>query len=666
MVVLDSIFLAHGGEGDGSSFRASGISVHSGVSGSSAGAGSGQQLCPATSTLTLIAPPPVGACASGNAAAAAAAAAASAPAAPTPAPAAPAPLLLFRSLHFDWLRAALFSRLLPHAGAEAGGAWGPWGRGGAPPGCARRGAGGASLDLLAARGEAALAGHDASTAAALTGRVVALDPPHGLAALVHAGALAALGRSGELFQAAHALVEDSPKAPLAWHTVGCYYLSLGRAAVAARHFARATQLDPAWGHAWVGLGTAFGAGEETEPALAAFRTAARLLPAAHVPPLSAAALATRSGQFALARAFLDAAAARVGPGGDPHLWHEAGVLEYRVGNWEGARALLGAAAEAAGALPPHLRRVHEPTFFCYGHALRKCGRLREAEAAYRTALALSGEKPSTHAALGFTAQLRGEHGEAVACYHAALALAPEDPLAGRLLRVALGDMLEEGGGYVGGGGGEGAGEAAGEEEEEEKEEEEEEEEEGEEGGSLLNGSGGDGEHGDGVSRASQGDDGVAMEEDNGGEGSDDRGDDDGDDGGAYDDDDGSESGGGDGDSEVSGEDRHSVERGHDGGGGFFPAGFEAAAGFEEGFGDMEGGASGGEEGGGGGEQGGGASGAPGGGDDDDAAALNDSLFAFSALHSPGAVDPSAAAAAGHGGGNEGEADSGMALGDDEG
>ena len=301
-----------------------------------------------------------------------------------------------------------------------------------------------STDILAARAEVHAAQHDAAGALAASRAALDADPSHPLAALVFFSSLCTLRRADELFAAAHAAVAAAPRAAASWFGVGCYYIVLGRLSTAARHFARATQLDPCLGDAWMGLGVCFAGADEAEPALAAFRTAARLLPQAHGPPLAMAAAATRAGQFSLARAYLDAAFLRCPH--DPLVYHEAGVLDYRQGSVSQAWGHWTLAVQAIEGLAPALRRPFEPTFFNLGHACRRLGRYAEALAAYGTARALAPEKPSTLAAIGLTHQLAESHGAAATAYHAALALAPEDPFASRMLRIALQDMLESSGG----------------------------------------------------------------------------------------------------------------------------------------------------------------------------------------------------------------------------
>ena len=93
----------------------------------------------------------------------------------------------------------------------------------------------------------------------------------------------------------------APREGLSWYAVGCYYLALARCAPAVRHLARACSLDPGFAPAWCALGQAYAQQDEVEPALAALRTAMRLYPASHVPPLAMVPLTLRTGQAVLAK-----------------------------------------------------------------------------------------------------------------------------------------------------------------------------------------------------------------------------------------------------------------------------------------------------------------------------------------------------------------------------
>ena len=82
---------------------------------------------------------------------------------------------------------------------------------------------------------------------------------------------------------------------------------------------------------WAGLGQAFAAQDEPEPALAAYRAAMKLWPSSHVPPLAMAVLCSRTGQLVLAQQYANLATARCR--GDPLVYHELGAMAYKMGAW---------------------------------------------------------------------------------------------------------------------------------------------------------------------------------------------------------------------------------------------------------------------------------------------------------------------------------------------
>lgn len=182
----------------------------------------------------------------------------------------------------------------------------------------------------------------------------------------------------------HKLVQDHPDSAQSWFGVGCYYLASRQLEAARRYFAKATQLDRHCAAAWVGFGHAFAeqvrAGmplhawvgfcrvgalllcesalgnmtmthcmhlytlvthanarataraaavtqDESDQALAAYRTASRLFPGLHTPLLGMGCAYARMNSGHLAeRCFLQAAA--MCPH-DPAVAHELGVLTYR-------------------------------------------------------------------------------------------------------------------------------------------------------------------------------------------------------------------------------------------------------------------------------------------------------------------------------------------------
>lgn len=300
---------------------------------------------------------------------------------------------------------------------------------------------GASLDVLAAKAENLLCQHDASGALALSRRVIATDPHHRAAAVVHYAALVDLRKAPELFQAAHAAVEAAPKDAMSWYAVGCYYICLGKFASAVRHLTKSIQFDASFAPAWMALSHAYAGQDENEPALVACRTAMRLYPASHMPPLAMAGLTLKAGSLQLAKQYLDMATARCAH--DPGIYHEAGCLEYRQGNITEAYTLFKFTAQLLSQTPQHLRKAFESSYVNLGHSARKLGLYEEAIQAYSSALALVPHKPSTLAALAFTHHLSRNYDTACSLYHAALAKVPEDAFCNRMLRVALQDMLDQ-------------------------------------------------------------------------------------------------------------------------------------------------------------------------------------------------------------------------------
>jgi tetratricopeptide (TPR) repeat protein len=82
---------------------------------------------------------------------------------------------------------------------------------------------------------------------------------------------------------AHQLVEEYPAAAVSWYAVGCYYHMISDFENARRYFSKATTIDHRFAPAWVGFGHAFAAQDESDQAMAAYRTASRLFPGSHIP-----------------------------------------------------------------------------------------------------------------------------------------------------------------------------------------------------------------------------------------------------------------------------------------------------------------------------------------------------------------------------------------------
>jgi tetratricopeptide (TPR) repeat protein len=182
---------------------------------------------------------------------------------------------------------------------------------------------GGSADVLASKAELLYAQHDPGSALAVSRRALALDPFHRPLLLLHYALLVEMREPDELHRLAQSAMLAAPKGvclvhedalcvskvfirastcfcysrcaadAASWYAAGCYYVAAGRPSAAVQHLTRATQLEPSLAQAWVALGVAYSATEDTEPALAAYRAAQRLWPHSHVPALAMSGLALR-------------------------------------------------------------------------------------------------------------------------------------------------------------------------------------------------------------------------------------------------------------------------------------------------------------------------------------------------------------------------------------
>ena len=248
-----------------------------------------------------------------------------------------------------------------------------------------------------------------------------------------------LRRKNELYLRAHELVEEYPTRAVSWFAVGCYYYCVRRFDAARRYFSKATSLDGAFVPAWIGFGHAFAAQDESDQAMAAYRTAARLFPGCHLPALCIGMEYRRANNLSLAEQFF-VKSRGICPG-DPLVHNELGVLAYR--NKEYGRAVTHL-RDAVALAPRPLTDEWEASVVNVAHAYRKMNDFDAAIEWYERALSLAPRCAGTHTALGFTHQLKGNFqtnmSEAIECYHRALSLRPDDAFAQEMLTLALIDQ----------------------------------------------------------------------------------------------------------------------------------------------------------------------------------------------------------------------------------
>ena len=309
-----------------------------------------------------------------------------------------------------------------------------------------------NCDMLTAAAEYEYAHDHFRRCYRLSCRVLAKDPFQKHVLPVHVCSMMRLDYHSELFYLAHQLVEEYPASAVSWYAVGCYYHMVGDFENARRYFSKSTTIDHRFAPAWVGFGHAFAAQDESDQAMAAYRTASRLFPGSHIPWLGIGMEYLRTNHLHLALQYIRQAQ-EICPV-EPLVLHELGVLHYLNGEYDEAVAFFLRVAENCR---DYDEAVREPSIFNLGHAYRKKRELDQAEHWYRAALAINPRVASTYSALGFTLHLKGELDEAISYYHQSLSLKPDDTFTCEMLSEALqdslnlGDVLDLGGDQLGGG-----------------------------------------------------------------------------------------------------------------------------------------------------------------------------------------------------------------------
>ncbi|CBN74796.1 Putative subunit of the Anaphase Promoting Complex [Ectocarpus siliculosus] len=299
---------------------------------------------------------------------------------------------------------------------------------------------GGNLDVLAAKAECCYEQNDAQQALEICRQVFRTDPHNSACLPVYLAAMVELKMKSQLFYTAHQLVEAGPKQAVSWFAVACYYHLLDKNELAQRYFLKSTKLDGRFAPAWIGFGNAFAAQEETDQAVSAYRTAARLFQGSHLALLYIGMEYVRTHNLALARNFLMGALA-LSPS-DPLVLNEVligklGVVHFASGEYTQARERFGKVLSIVEGLSSQALEAWESTVFNLGHCHRKLGSLDDAASCYLRARELSPQRHSVHSALALTHHLQGRHDDAIAGYHKALGLKPDDPFAAEMLKRAL-------------------------------------------------------------------------------------------------------------------------------------------------------------------------------------------------------------------------------------
>jgi anaphase-promoting complex subunit 6 len=266
-----------------------------------------------------------------------------------------------------------------------------------------------------------------------TSKLALEHDPYQLSVLpVHVAALVHLGHNGTVFYIAHQLVHAYPSAAVSWFAAGCYYFLIKKYEQARRFFAKATQLDTTFAPAWIAYGHAFAAHDESDQALAAYRTASRLFPGSHLPWLFIGVEYVRTNSLPLAQQCLEAAR---GMRTDPCVLNEMAVIAFHRGQYPKAVDLLRQALSLA-------HRKEEAFYNNLGHAYLKLEMYDNALEAFQEAQRVHPKGVLTLVGVAFTLQLLSRLDDAIEYYHRALAINRDDAFAQEMLNCAVEEAAE--------------------------------------------------------------------------------------------------------------------------------------------------------------------------------------------------------------------------------
>lgn len=265
-------------------------------------------------------------------------------------------------------------------------------------------------------------------------RVLEDDPYHLATLPVHTASLVMLDMKSVVFYVAHQLVNAYPTAAVTWFTAGCYYYMVKKYEHARRFFHKALAMDHNFAPAWIAYGHAFAHHDESDQALAAYRTASRLFPGSHLPWLFIGMEYVRTNSLQLAQQCLECSRTLMPT--DPHIYNEIGVVAFHKKNYARACDLLLQAINLSGT-------PHEACCANLGHAFLKCKVYDRALAAFQQAHRLNPRSSSVLSGIAFTMQLQGRPEEAIEYYHRSLSIHRGDAFAAEMLNYAVQEAAEQ-------------------------------------------------------------------------------------------------------------------------------------------------------------------------------------------------------------------------------
>lgn len=298
-----------------------------------------------------------------------------------------------------------------------------------------------NADILLAKAEKLFTSSRFQAAVDLTNQILEADPYNFACVPLHLSLLAQLNHTHALFALSHNLADTHPSEPCTWLAVGTYYLATNRIPEARSYFSKASLMDPHFGAAWIGFAHTFAAEGESDQAIAAYSTAARLFQGTHLPQLFLGMQEIALGNLGIAREYLTAAYNLCDK--DPLLINEIGVISYMEGSYDSAinQFLLALQISLDNEAP---QEQYVSTRLNLAHALRKACRFPEALEQFEEVIRLGMRDAAAFSSKALCLLEMDDAFKATVALHEALAISPQDPIATDLLQKTLAGLSDQG------------------------------------------------------------------------------------------------------------------------------------------------------------------------------------------------------------------------------
>ena len=147
-----------------------------------------------------------------------------------------------------------------------------------------------------------------------------------------------LNQVGDLYILAHSLVNSNPDLAVTWFVVGSYYYLVKKYELARKYFEKANKFDKHFAACWIAYGHSFAASDESDQAMSAYRTAARLFPGWHLANQCIGMEYLRTNK--LSTALIAFEQAQKINSNDWFVYNEKGVVFYRMKKFNEAKELF--------------------------------------------------------------------------------------------------------------------------------------------------------------------------------------------------------------------------------------------------------------------------------------------------------------------------------------